>query len=587
MKRQAELNNRISDVKKDLDQMTQQLDEQHAISPETMQKYQELQKLMQEVRTPELEEAFRKLDQAMHNMDNKAMLEAMKKVQTNEEQFKKSIERTANLLKKIKMEQKLDEMMKRSSELAKNQEQSAKDQEDIASGKKQSSQEEKTQDERKQQDAMNELSRLQEESKDLAKDMQKLPENMQAPEEMKAAMESANDPSTEQAMEDAKDAAKNNQNKRASGRHKDAAQKLKQTRNKMQQLKQKLDETEKKRTLAELKRMRDEMNRLSKEEEKLKKKSQQAMPNSNVFRDYAAEQSDRREELGNTASDMFQLAQHSTAVTPEMGKSIGEAYNNMMQAQSAMTERDQQNSSQNAQGAMTALNKAMQETESSMQAMQNGSSCPNGSGENPGEGQPGGDPFGGGQGSAMQQFLNAINTSADQQNSLNEQMKQMMNGQPSSGGSEREMMDRQAQAARMIANQQGIQKSLEDLAREQKESGEGNKKAAEDVKKIAEEMQELISDMRTKGVRPETIQRQERILSRLLEAQRSVHERDKEETREAAPGENMAKSSPNDLKLGSDDSRRAIREEMMRAKDGGYSKDYQILIRKYLEKLGK
>jgi hypothetical protein len=588
MKRQDELNNRVSDIKKDLEKMTEQLDKQNAISPETMQKYQELQKLMDEVRTKEMEDAFRKLDQAMKNMDPKAMEQAMKEVQFNEEQFKKSLERTANILKKIKMEQKLDEMMKRTSELARNQEQTAKEQEEAASGKKPQSTEDKAKSERKQEDAKNELARLQEEAKELAKDMQKLPESMQTPEEMKEAMEAANDPSTEKAMQDAKEAMQQKQNKRAAERSKDAAAKLKNARNKMQQLKQKMQETEKQKNLADMKRIRDEMNRLSKEEESLKRRSQQAMPNSNVFRDMAAEQAERKEELGNAASQMMQLAQRTTSVTPQMGKTMGEAFAKMQEAQNAMTERMQGNAIQSTQGAMAALNKAAQETQSAMEQMQQGSSCPNGDGSNPGEGQEGGgDPFGSGKGgSAMQQFLDQIGKLTDQQMALSEQMKQMMNGQQSGGG-QQEMLRKQAEAARAAAGQSAVQKTLEDLAREQKNANTGNKKSADDLKKLSEEMQELVSDMRSKGINQQTIQRQEKILSRLLEAQRSINERDKEETREANTGENVSRTTPGSLKLSEEDTRKAIREEMLRSSNGAFSKDYQILIRKYLEKIGK
>lgn len=585
MKRQAELENRVADVKNKLEQMTKNLDEQNAISEETMQKYAELQKLMEEVRTPELDAAFDKLKQAMKQMDQKALEQAMKEVQFNEDQFKKAIERTANLLKKIKLEQKLDELMKRSDELAKNQEQTAKEQKEAADGKQQESPQQKAAAEQKQKDAMNELARMQEEAKQMAKDMQKLPEQMQAPQEMQDAAEAVNDPTTEQAMEDAKQAMQQSQHSRASQRSQDASQKLKKARNKLEDLKRKMAESEKQRTLAEMKRMRDEMNRLSKEEEKLKQKSKEAMPNSNVFRDYAAEQSERREELGDLASDMMQLAQKSPNVTPEMGRELGKAFNQMTQAQQAMTERDQQQSMQGAQGAMASLNRASQETQNAMNQMQQqgGGSCPNPGGMNPGGKE--GEPNQMGSGSAMQQFLNQINNFAEQQQALNQQMQQMMNGQGQ--GMQREMMQQQAAAARMQAGQQALQKSVEELAREQQQAGQGKKKAVDDLKKIAEEMQDLVSEMRTKGVRPETIQRQERILSRLLEAQRSVNERDKEETREATSGENMARMSPDALNLSPAERRNLLREEALRARDAGYTKDYQQLIRKYLEQLEK
>ena len=592
LKRQEELNNRVADVKKDIEQMTKQLDQQKAISPETMQKYAELQKLFEEIKSPELDMAMKKLDEAMKNVDPKQLQEAMKNFQLNEEQFKKSIERTANILKKIKMEQKVDELMKRSDQLAKDQEKTAQKQDDLSNKNEKQNQQDKAADEQKQTDAKSELNRMQQEAKDVAKDMKKLPENMQAPEEMKDAQDALNDPSMEQAMDDSKDAMQKGDNQRASKRSQDASQKAKKARNKLQDLKKKLAENEKQKTMADLKKLRDEMNSLSKAEESLKKESMQAPPQSTVFRNFADEQAEKKEELGNTASDMFQLSQRATEVTPQMGKSLGEAFNNMQQALDAMTERDQPSSIQHTQKAMAALNKTAQEVQKSMDAMSqqqpgNGS-CDNPGGENPSGGGSGGegqDGKGMGQGSAMQQFLNQIEKLAAQQQALNDQM-QGMNGQ-GGANAQQEAMRQQAQLGKMAAQQQAVQKSVKELAEEQQNSNQGNKKAQEDLKKIADDMQDVISQMHEKGISPETIQRQERILSRLLEAQRSVNERDKDESRESKSGENVAHDAPRELNLNSDDARRALRDEMLRTKDGGYSKDYQVLIRKYLEKLEK
>jgi hypothetical protein len=209
-----------------------------------------------------------------------------------------------------------------------------------------------------------------------------------------------------------------------------------------------------------------------------------------------------------------------------------------------------------------------------------GGSCDNPGGSNPSD-QPGGDQSGGG--SPMQQFLSQIEKLAAQQQALNDQM-QGLGGQ---GSAQQEAMRQQAQLSKMAAQQQAVQKSVKELADEQASSKEGNKKAQEDLKKIADDMQDVISQMRESGISPETIQRQERILSRLLEAQRSVNERDKDQNRESKPGDNLKHEAPRTLDLNSDDARRALRDEMLRSKDGGYSKDYQVLIRKYLEKLEK
>ena len=52
------------------------------------------------------------------NIDPKKLEQAMQNMKQNEDQFRKSIERTENILKKIQAEQKVDELMKSSSELS-------------------------------------------------------------------------------------------------------------------------------------------------------------------------------------------------------------------------------------------------------------------------------------------------------------------------------------------------------------------------------------------------------------------------------------------------------------------------------------
>jgi hypothetical protein len=232
-----------------------------------------------------------------------------------------------------------------------------------------------------------------------------------------------------------------------------------------------------------------------------------------------------------------------------------------------------------------------------MDAMNSGGQDP-GEGEGEGDGQPGGDNPGSegegkgkgqgkgqGAGSAMQQFLNSINKLAAQQQALNDQMS---GGQGSgSAQAQRQAMEQQAQLSKMAAKQQAVQKSIEELAQEQQNSRDGDRKAAENLKKISDDMQDVISQMRSSGVSPETIQRQERILSRLLEAQRSVHQRDKEETRESKPGDNQTRESPRELDLSTPEGRQQMQQELQRMRESGYSRDYNTLIRKYFESLEK
>jgi hypothetical protein len=596
--RQNKLNDRIDQVAKDLQEMTQSMEQQNALSPETMKKYQELQDLFKQIDSPELKKAMDALQQAMQkNIDPKKLEQAMQNMKQNEDQFRKSIERTANILKKIQAEQKVDELMKASSELANQEQKAADDAHQNLDQGKQMTPEEKAAEARKQADAQKELDRMREEMKAVMDAMKKLPQSMQAPEETKEAAEALSDPSTDQDMEDAQQEMQQGQMQQGAQHSQSASKKMRNARQKLAELKRKMSETQRQATIREMKQIEGDLNRLSQAEEQLKNESKEAQANSNVFRDLAEQQSEKKDELGQTASQAMQLAQKSTEVTPEMGKEMGEAFAEMQQAEDAMTSRNQQSSSQSTQQAMTALNQASNAFQKAAGKLgQQGQSGSNGSG---GEGQEGEDGSGsegqegdmpgsgGGQGQgAMQQFIDQINKLAGQQQEMNNQMQSMMNGKGGGGQSaEKEMQRQQAELSRLAAQQQAAKKTIDQMADEQSKAQTGIHQSADELRKIADEMQQSIGDMKSNGVKPETIQRQERILSRLLQAEHSVHERDKDQERESKPGENVVRASPRDLDVKSPQAQKELQEEILNAKENGFTPDYNALIRKYFESL--
>jgi hypothetical protein len=78
--------------------------------------------------------------------------------------------------------------------------------------------------------------------------------------------------------------------------------------------------------------------------------------------------------------------------------------------------------------------------------------------------------------------------------------------------------------------QEAVRKSLEQLNKEAQAGGE-QKNMLGDLDKIAEEMKEVVQNLTQNNVNPETLRKQERILSRLLDASKSMRERDYEKKR--------------------------------------------------------
>ncbi len=100
------------------------------------------------------------------------------------------------------------------------------------------------------------------------------------------------------------------------------------------------------------------------------------------------------------------------------------------------------------------------------------------------------------------------------------------------------------------------------------------------MKKVAEEM-------RRKNVSRQTIERQQRILSRLLDAQKSIHQRDFSKRRKAETAKTYIGLDPGQLPQNLGSPQLKIHQDLLRALKENYNRDYKLLIQKYFEALTK
>jgi hypothetical protein len=260
--------------------------------------------------------------------------------------------------------------------------------------------------------------------------------------------------------------------------------------------------------------------------------------------------------LNNLMQQMSDLSQKTFAISPEMGKSLGDAKKQMDNSTQSMKNRNGMLASNQQGEAMKSLNEAAMMMKNSMESMMQG----------------------GGQGGMMSLMQQLQGMSGQQMNlnNLTQKLQQMMQSQ---GGM---TPQQQLEIQRLSQQQQLIQKSLEQLNKEAKVSGQSSKLPA-DLDSILKRMQEVVTDMQGEKLNEELIQKQENILSKLLDAQRSLNERDYEKERESRSGENVVRNFPAELDLGSSKSLNKIRDELNKAVKEGYSRDYEELIRKYYE----
>jgi hypothetical protein len=548
LKRYEELQKSISKTEQKYDSLVRGMQNKNILSQETLDKYLELQQLLQQIDSPELNAALRRMQEGMKQLSPDQLRQAMEQLTVSEENFRKSIERTVSLLKRIQIEQKLDEAIRRTAELeqrhAELKNQSAKTRPQDSETLRELAE--------KQQDAEKDFAQLRKQLSDLQKRMEDFHDEMPLSEYAKAT-EFIERQNLDTAMENARRQLQQGNPGEARGKQQMVQSALKEFGKQLEQTKEIMQQRRQQQLMSAFQKVLQELLDLSQQEENLKNDSQTLDPSSQRFRENAQSQQQVIEDLGKLAGTLGQMSQKTFAVTPKMGKSVGQAFTQMTGALQSLENRNGREAAGKQHDAMTSLNDATRQVQQAMEnSMQGGQ---------------------GGLGSLLQQ----LGRMAAQQQGINAQTQDLNSGEGLTP-------EQAAQAARLAAEQAAVQKSIEQLSAEAKQSSE-KQKLLGDLDRIAEDMTEVVHDLEQHSINPSTVQRQERILSRLLDAQRSMRERDYEKRRRAETGKEYQRSSPAELDPSTVAGTSRMMEDLRKALEQGYAKEYQELIKRYFEAL--
>lgn len=547
------MQNKVDELSKHIQEMQNNLQQNNLLSKETMEKYMELQKLMDELTDEEMKKALEQLRNTLEQLNRQMTQEQMENFKFDEERFKKSLERTLNLLKRIQIEQKVDELMKRAEDLTSEQNE-IKEQTEKSNT---SNQDKKNELAQKQKDLTEKLNRLEEEMKSLNEKMSEI-DKMPQEELEKIIKEFKAQQNQKMSQQASRDIQKNNlqstmqQQQQISGNMNKLSQQMQDMKNSMMMQNQL-------QTFTDMMKLLDNMLELSKRQEDLKNETRNSDPNSDMFNKNAEEQENLRRDLANIMSQMSKLSQKTFAITPQMGKALGVANKSMQQSVQSLQNRNGSLAAMSQEEGMMHLNEAGLMLKRTMESMMQG-----------GNG-------GGGMMSLMQQ-LQQLSSQQMNLNTLTQMLQQMQQGQLSP--------QQQGELQKLAQQQDVIRKSLAQLNEEAKISGEVSKIPA-DLENILNEMQEVLTDMNTEKLDDNLIQKQEHVLSKLLDAQRSINERDFEKERKSNTGKNIAGESPQDINLSSDEGKERLKDELNDAVKEGYAKDFEDLILKYYEAIRK
>jgi len=533
----------IKDASKKMDDFVKKMEQERLTSRELLEKLTEIQKLFEEVATPEMRESRLKLMEALKKMDQKELDEALKDFQMSQEDLMKRLNRTVALLKKMQIEQKVNAMTEMARQLS------------------------------EQQDQMN--------SKTSESEPNKLPALSPAERKVKKGLDQLRDEASKlrKMLSETEYEKQSDANK--------FCQSVEQCRagENMKRMSDKLDSKEKapaekegKKALSRLLQLLDDMqdgqasmckgggedmagkmrdaiddiNYLSDKQEKLINLTAGIKGRSDVLRDVAAEQQILRESVGGLAIRIEELGMQSPFVAAELNNLVQTAIGNIDLSIDQLSERRGREAAAFQSEALYNLNRTAVRM---LDALNSQNNCNKG-------------------GSCNKPSMK-LNSMCNQQKKLNQQTQnQCNNPQPNPGGQKTAMQ-------RLAAEQGAIGKSLREL-----ESEFGNsREILGRLDAIADDMEKVADQLSEGQVGQETIDRQLKILSRMLDADRTMQRKDFTEQRKAAVGLDVLRNSPAVLTTDQMQGGINIEDKLRRFMQEGYPPEYEQHIKAYFKAL--
>ncbi len=559
--KQKQLQEQLEAVEQSMSELLEKMKDRSLVSEETLQKYEEIRQMIEEMKSPELQEAQRKMEEALKQLNEQQLRDALKNLEFNEQEFQKKMERAKELLERMQLERKMDEAMKRLDEMTQKQDNLQQETKQANPQNK-----EKLDELKKQQEALaKEERKLDEQLKELSEQMEKNPKAEQLPiEELSKLKEERSEDNLQKDLQDASKELAQSNPQQAAAKQQQAKEKMQSQKQSLAEMRQEMRRQKKQEILQALQNATQSALALSQEQEALMEdlRKKQSIQNADALRDKMTEQNDIKELLQQLQQEVSQIGKKSSELRQSMSSQLQKAEAEMNAAIDLLDQRNALVAAQRMNDAMALLNEFGNQAANAMAQMMGQQGAPQ-----PGEGGDGGEEMEG---------------LSQRQGNVNQQTESLFGE-----GQGQSPQERAARLAQLAAQQRMIQQQLQQLAKKQAEQKAKGEKSdlLGNLDKLAEEMEKAAEQLERQDLSPELKKRQQQILSRMLESSKALQKREQEEKREAKSGKDFFKSSPSELT--SEQTRNPIQDGLNRMKSQGFADDYERLIRRYYDALEK
>lgn len=546
-----ELSKKQQEVKQMLQQMQQQLNENKQLeqkykeqSDKLLEKQRELDRLMNEVMNEEMKQMLEEMDKLMQEMDKKKVQEQLEQLKMDNQELEKQLDQNIELMKRLEMEKKVEDAIHKTEQLAEKQRELSEQSEQA-----------KTRDEKeklleKQQDLSNQFDQLKQDLEQIQKDYKQIDEDLNF----------KLDKDLMKKIDQNQKGAEDNLNK---GKSKDASKQQQEASDQLEQLSEQLAEAEQdleQQDLAEdaemVRRLLKNLVQLSFDQESLIGLVRNTFIQDPQYQNIIICQNKVKDDFRSVEDSLRSIAKRQIAVAKVINKNVSEVNSNIARSLNELLNMNQSfygsykntQSSSSMQYAMTSFNNLalvmaesldnMQDQMRQNQQKKNSGSCKNpgqkkksGNCSNPGKGKP--------SAKSMKQMQQELNK---QMEALKKQLDKQ--GRNSKSGERKKLGDKGSsqmseEFAKMAAQQEMIRRMMQEYGQEMKQSDAGNAKLAKEIDQIMRQMEQTETDLVNKVITQQTINRQQQIMSRMLEHEKAEMQREKEERRQSHEAKDM------------------------------------------------
>ena len=513
---------------------------------EMQDKMEQLKKLFNELLDPESKQLYEQLKQLLERKQDEKASNLLDKLSRKERNLERDLDRALKLFKQMQLEQKVNNVAENLEKQAEKLENQAAENEK----KDQTSQEQKDQQQKSEEDFKN--------TKDQLKELEQQAEK----EELnKPDISEKNQNEIEKDLQEATKSMKSEQGKQASSKQKKSAKSMRAMSKAMKESMQSAEMEELQENMDDLRNILDNLITLSFGQENVMKDFRGMSLQDPRVTKLSQEQLKLQDDAKIIEDSLNALASRVVQIQSFVTRELSNMKSYMDESVQQLRERRLSMASAKQQFAMTSINNLalmLSDVLKNMQQQMNAMAMP-GKGKGSKKGESAGESMG------------------EKQQQLNGKMQQLQK----SGKSGRGLSEELSQLAAEQAMIRQMLKKLEENAK----GTEVGKQQDKQMKELMEKMDETETDLVNKRLNPNTIKRQNEILTRLLESEKAMKEQEEDPTRKAESAKSPKQSTPAFFDT-TNLQQKTKQVEVLRSVNPNYNLFYKKEANQYLQKVG-